>query len=163
MQAETVASVEIPSRMARSKPVSVDLSAYPDLVVVYLGFRVSSWQSVLALFGIAPKLEGIRRQKPAGLLMHETLIFGLNHVGLRQYWRDMESLEAFTRSEPHKAWWTNFSKDTRGAGFWHEAYRKTGGMEGLYINMPTPIGLATFAPPRQPVGSFMTSRERLTA
>lgn len=147
---------------ARSKPVSVDLSAYPDLVVVYLGFRASGWQSLLALFGIAPKLEGIRRQKPEGLLAHETIIFGLNHIGLRQYWLDFESLERFTRSEPHKSWWANFSKNTHGAGFWHEAYRRAGGIEGLYINLPKPIGLASFAAPRQPVGTFMSSRGRLT-
>ena len=150
-------------KTARIKPVSVDLSAYPDLVVVYLGFRVSGWQSLLALFGIGPKLNNIRRHKPEGLLAHETVIFGLNHIGMRQYWRDFESLESFTRSEPHKAWWANFSKDTRGAGFWHEAYRRSGGIEGLYIGMPKPIGLASFAPARQPIGSFMSSRERIAA
>jgi hypothetical protein len=101
--------------------------------------------------------------KPDGLLAHETVIFSLNHVGMRQYWRDLESLEAFTRSEPHKTWWRDFQKDTRGTGFWHETYRKAGGMEAIYIGMPSPIGFGVFAPARRPTGPFMTARERLRA
>ena len=31
---------------------SVDLSAYPDLVVVYLGFLVTRWRGLLALLGV---------------------------------------------------------------------------------------------------------------
>jgi hypothetical protein len=145
----------------RPTRVTVDLSNYPNLVVVYLGYRVSGWQSLLALFGIGPKLEAIRRQKPDGLLAHETVIFGLNHIGMRQYWRDLESLEQFTRSEPHKVWWATFSKDPRGAGFWHETYRRSGGIEAIYLGMPKPIGLASFAPRRDPVGAYASSRKRL--
>lgn len=147
----------------RPERVSVDLSAFPDLVVVYLGYRVSGWQSLKALFGIGPKLLNIQSDKPNGLLTHETIIFGINHIGMRQYWRDLDSLETFTRSEPHKAWWQSYSKDMRGAGFWHEAYRRAGGMEAIYLDMPTPIGLASFAAAKAPVGPFMSSRERLAA
>lgn len=146
-----------------SLPKSVDLAGYPDLTVVYLGFHVSTLRGLATLMGIGRALVGINKDKPDGLLAHETFFFGLRHVGIRQYWRDFESLEAFTRSEPHKTWWARFSKDTAGSGFWHEAYRKAGGMEGLYIGMPKPIGLAAFAPPRAPVGSFMRSRQRIAA
>lgn len=150
-------------KSTRPDRVSVDLSAFPELVVVYLGYRVSGWQSLKALFGIGPKLLQIQSEKPQGLLAHETIIFGLNHIGMRQYWRDLESLESFTHSEPHKAWWQGFSKDMRGAGFWHEAYRRAGGMEAIYLDMPKPIGLASFAAAKAPVGPFMSSRERLAA
>jgi hypothetical protein len=140
---------------------SVDLSGYPDLVVVYLGFRVGTWRGLLALFGITRGLGAIQRAMPDGLLVHENLVFGLNHVGMRQYWRDLESLEAFTRSEPHRTWWRNFGRDRSGTAFWHEAYRLSGGMEAIYVGLPEPIGLARFAGSRKPVGPFMSSRQRL--
>ena len=147
----------------KAQPVSVDLSAFPDLVVVYLGFRVSTWRGLKALLGVGRKLGELQRNKPDGLLAHESIIFGLNHIGVRQYWRDLDSLETFTRSDPHKTWWREFSKDPAGSGFWHEAYRKTGGMEAIYIGLPQPIGLGSFAAARAPVGPFLSSRGRLDA
>lgn len=147
----------------RSSKVSVDLSAYPDLVVVYLGFRVSTLRGLKALLGIGRGLRALKRDAPDGLLCDEPIVFALNHVGMRQYWRDFDSLERFTRSDPHKTWWRQFSKNPAGSGFWHEAYRRSGGMEAIYIGMPEPIGLAAFAAAKAPVGSFMTSRDRLAA
>jgi signal transduction histidine kinase len=41
---------------------------------------------------------------------------------MRQYWRDFESLERWTRTEPHRDWWKQFLRDTGGTGFWHELY-----------------------------------------
>jgi hypothetical protein len=142
---------------------SVDLTAYPDLVVVYLGYRVSTVRALLALFGIGRGLAMIQRNKPDGLLAHETVIYSPRHIGMRQYWRDLPSLEAFTRSDPHRSWWADFSRNSQGAGFWHEAYRKSGGMEALYLGMPKPIGFAAFAPTLQPEGPFLSSRGRLAA
>jgi hypothetical protein len=147
----------------RQRPISVDLSGYPDLTVVYLGFHVSTLRGLAAFLGIGRKLTAMRNEKPDGLLVHETIVFGLRHVGMRQYWRDFDSLEAFTRSDPHKTWWATFSKDQAGSGFWHEAYRRSGGIEGVYIGMPAPLGLAAFAPPRAPTGPFARSRQRLAA
>jgi hypothetical protein len=62
--------------------------------------------------------------KPDGLLLHENLVWSLlpPHAGMRQYWRDLDSLERWTRSTPHPEWWLNFARDTGGTGFWHEAY-----------------------------------------
>ena len=151
------------SRSGKTMPAAVDLGAYPDLVVVYLGFRVSTWRGVKALLGIGRKLGDLSRNKPDGLLVHENMFYGLNHVGMRQYWRDFDSLETFTRSDPHKTWWRDFSKDPAGSGFWHEAYRKSGGMEAIYIGMPKPIGLGAFAAARAPTGPFLSSRQRLAA
>ena len=142
---------------------SVDLSRYPDLVVVYLGFHVSTWRGLKAALGIGRGLRRLYREKPDGLLCHESILYALNHIGMRQYWRDFDSLEAFTRSEPHRTWWRDFTADPRETGFWHEAYRMSGGMEAIYFGMPRPIGLGTFAEAREPVGAFMSSRQRLAA
>ena len=139
---------------------SVDLSEFPDLVVVYLGMRVRRLRGVMTVLGLGPGLSRSVAGRPDGLLLHEGMFYGLTHLGMRQYWRDMESLEAFTRSEPHKGWWRDYLRDTGGTGFWHETYRMRGGMEAIYIDMP-PVGFARFAAGRRPEGAFMSARGRL--
>ena len=141
---------------------SVDLSAYPDLVVVILGFRVRRLRGIAAVLGIGRGLRQIESNPPEGLLSSEQFLFALNHIGIRQYWRDLPSLDAFTRSEPHSRWWRDFLRDSRGAGFWHESYSRHG-MEAVYIDMPGPVGFDRFAPARQPLGPFMSARQRMAA
>jgi len=141
---------------------SVDLSAYPDLVVVLLGFRVRRLRGIAAILGIGKGLRQIESNPPDGLLSSQQVFFALNHIGIRQYWRDLDSLEAFTRSEPHSRWWREFLRDSRGAGFWHETYSRRG-MEAVYIDMPEPAGFDRFAPERQPTGPFMSARQRMGA
>ena len=142
---------------------TVDLSGYPDLVMVLLGFKARRLRAIPALFRLGKGFAEIRRNPPAGLLAEEGCLYGWNHVGFRQYWRDLDSLERFTRTAPHSGWWRDFLKDTQGAGFWHEAYAATGGIEAIYIGMPKRTGLAAFAPRQAPVGPFMSSRGRLEA
>lgn len=142
---------------------SVDLSAWPDLVVIYLGFRVTRLRGMATVLGLGRGINAIARDMPDGLLAHEFLFFGLTHIGMRQYWRDLESLERFTKAEPHRTWWREFLRDNGGSGFWHELYRVKGGMEAIYIDMPEAIGFGRFAPERRPQGPFMTARGRLAA
>jgi Domain of unknown function (DUF4188) len=127
---------------------TVDLSAYPELVVVYLGMRVNRLTGLKMLLGIGPQIAKSAAAKPAGLLCHENLFYSFfpMHVGMRQYWRDLDSLMKWTRSDPHRAWWKNFLKDSGGTGFWHETYLRTGGMEAIYDDIPKLLGLAAFAP-----------------
>jgi hypothetical protein len=140
---------------------SVDLSAYPDLVMIMLGFRVRGWRGLMAMRRIGPGLRQIARTPPEGLLAHEGMLFGLTHFGFRQYWRDMETLEQFTRSEPHADWWRRIRELSDGAGFCHETYHAKGGVEALYVAMPGPVGLQHFAPERKPVGPFLSARARV--
>jgi hypothetical protein len=134
-----------------STPVArrtVDLSQYPDLVVIYLGMRVNRLTGLKTLAGFGPKIAGSVTANPDGLLRHENFVLSLfpMHAGMRQYWRDMESLLAWTRSEPHRLWWKNFLKDSGGTGFWHETYLMRGGMEAIYDDVPAPLGFMSFAP-----------------
>ncbi len=145
----------------QTQRTSVDLSAYPKLIMILLGFRVRRLRGVASLLGIGRGLGEIDRNRPDGLLANEQLFFGLTHIGIRQYWRDLESLEAFTRSGHHARWWREFAKGNSGAGFWHETYRMQGGIEAIYVDMPGAIGLGRFAPELAPVGPFLTARERL--
>ncbi len=141
---------------------SVDLSGYPDLVVIYLGYRATSLAGLRTMLRIGRGLREIRSDPPDGLLSHEGMWFGITHPGFRQYWRDFDSLEAFTRAARHKGWWRDFAGNPRAGGIWHETYRIGGGMEAIYSGMP-PIGFASFAPARDPQGPFMTARQRMAS
>jgi hypothetical protein len=87
-----------------------------------------------------PRISAAVAAKPDGLLLHEGLLLSLFplHVGMRQYWRDFGSLEAWARSMPHQKWWQSFVRDSGGTGFWHETYFLKGGMEAIYDDVPSP-------------------------
>jgi Monooxygenase af470-like len=142
---------------------TVDLTQYPDLVVIYLGMRVNAFFGLKTLLGLGPQIKGSVAAKPDGLLLHEDLIFSLVpvHAGMRQYWRDWESLERWAHSEPHRLWWQKFLKDSGGTGFWHETYFMRGGMEAIYDDMDKPIGMLSFAPFERARGRMFSARSRL--
>jgi hypothetical protein len=144
---------------------TVDLSAYPDLVVVILGMRVNVLTGIRTLLGFGPKIESAARERPHGLLHHEVFLFSLfpPHAGIRQYWQDFASLERWARSEPHRIWWRDFLKDSQGTGFWHETYRMRGGIEAIYDDVPRPIGMLAFAPAVKAKGGMFSARSRLVA
>jgi Domain of unknown function (DUF4188) len=144
---------------------TVDVSAYPDLVVVYLGMRVNALTGLKTLFGLGPQIERAHQAKPDGLLLHENFVWSLlpTHLGMRQYWRDLPSLEAWTRSDPHRVWWQNFLRSSGGTGFWHETYRAAGGFEAIYDDMPAPFGMLKFAPVLDARGGMFSARRRLAA
>ena len=145
------------------KRTTVDLSGYPDLVVVYLGMRVNLLSGLKTLLGFGPKIQSAVKANPEGLLRHENLIVSLfpTHLGMRQYWRDFQSLEAWTRSEPHRTWWKEFLRGSGGTGFWHETYFLRGGIEAIYDDIHQPPGLMAFAPTREARGPMFSSRQRL--
>ena len=149
--------------MTRVDRQTVDLSAYPDLIVIYLGMRLNAWKGLKTIFGMGPQISQSVAAKPDGLLLHEDIIFSLfpPHAGMRQYWRDFESLEKWSRSEPHRQWWQNFLRDSGGTGFWHETYSIRGGMEAVYDDMSAPIGMMKFAPFMKARGSVFSARKRL--
>jgi hypothetical protein len=150
------------SRVNRS---TVDLSEYPDLVVIYLGMRVESFRGIATVMRIGPQIQKAVDSKPDGLLAHEQFLFSLfpPHVGMRQYWRDFASLESWVRTMPHKAWWVNFLKDPGGTAFWHETYLRRGGMEAIYDNLSKPTGLGVFAPLKVARGPMFSARQRAGA
>jgi hypothetical protein len=139
-----------------------DLSDYPDLVVIYLGMRVRKPRGIRMLLGIGPQIESAWKAWPDGLLAHERVIWSLipPHLGMRQYWRDFDALERWTRSEPHRRWWLDFMRDTGGTGFWHEAYFMRGGIDAIYDDVGAPLGLGRFAPVSQARGRMFSSRTR---
>jgi hypothetical protein len=141
---------------------TVDLSQYPDLVVIYLGMRAKSLRGFKTLMSFGPKIRKSVEAKPDGLLLHENMLFSLvpPHFGMRQYWRDFDALERWARTLPHLEWWQTFLRDRGGTGFWHETYPRRGEVESIYIDMP-PVGMAKFAPETQARGSMFSARRRL--
>ena len=141
---------------------TVDLSGYPDLVVIYLGMKVRRPRGLARLFGLGPQIQKSWKAEPDGLLLHEDLVWSLipPHLGMRQYWRDFDSLERWTRSEPHKLWWQQFMKDSGGTGFWHETYFMRGGMEAIYDDVQRPVGFMNFAPVEAARGGMFSARRR---
>ena len=141
---------------------TVDLSGYPGLVVIYLGMRVNRLTGIKTLMGFGPKISSSVAASPAGLLRHEVLYYSLfpMHVGMRQYWSDMDSLLAWTRSEPHRLWWNDFLRDSGGTGFWHETYLRRGGIEAIYDDVLKPVGLMGFAPTVAAVGPMFGASAR---
>ncbi len=67
------------------------------------------------------------------------------HVGMRQYWRDYDALEAWSLALPHKAWWSDYLRDRGGTSFWHETYFRRGGIETMYVDTGETIGLSRVA------------------
>jgi hypothetical protein len=147
----------------RSVRETVDLSEYPDLVVIYLGMRVRALAGLKTLAGIGPQIMRAGDERPDGLLHCENnLLYKLfpPHVGMRWYWRDFESMERWTRSEPHRRWWQEFLRDSAGTGFWHETYFASGGVEAVYIDMQQAVGLKAFAPVKPARGAGFSARRR---
>jgi hypothetical protein len=150
----------VPRRVDRR---TVDLGAYPDLVVIYLGMRVNRVTGMKTLFGFGPQIAKSVAANPDGLLLHENFLWSVfpPHAGMRQYWRDFESLEQWARSTPHRDWWRAFLRDSGGTGFWHETYFMRGGMESVYDDMVEATGFMKFAPLKAARGGMFTARDRM--
>jgi len=142
---------------------TVDLSQFPDLVVIYLGMRVRNLTGLGKLIKTGRQISAGVAQKPDGLLLHEGFLFSLvpPHAGMRQYWRDLDALERWTRELPHQQWWKDFLRDSAGTGFWHETYMMRGGIEAIYDDLDKPVGLMAFAPTERARGRMFSARSRL--
>ncbi len=144
---------------------TVDLSGYPDLIVIYLGMQAKTLKGLATIARQGPEIARAAAARPDGLLRHETLFFSLLpvHVAMRQYWRDLDSLERWTREGAHRGWWTAFLRDPGGTGFWHETCRMQGGFEAIYDDVPAPLGFMAFAPVIPAKGPMFSARARLGA
>jgi hypothetical protein len=80
------------------------------------------------LIGLGPQIDKSWRARPDGLLLHETVIWSL--------------------FPPHAGMRT---------GFWHEAYFMAGGIEAIYDDMPSRLGVDRFAPAQPTAGGLLVA------
>jgi hypothetical protein len=149
--------------MARVNRQTVDLSGYPDLVMIYLGMQARSLKGMRTLARLGPGIRGVQKNPPDGMLLQENFLFQQwpLHVAFRQYWRDFDAMEGWTRSLPHQKWWKDFLNDPGDTGFWHEAYSVRGGVDCVFDDMTRPVGLQAFAPVVRAHGPLFSARGRL--
>jgi hypothetical protein len=150
---------------APARRTTVDLSEYPDLVVIYLGMRVEEPRGLETLKTLGPQIEAAVAEQPDGLLLHERIVYGDDppHTGMRQYWRDLDSLLAWTLTLPHKRWWTDYLRDRGGTSFWHETYFRRGGFESMYVDVAEAVGLKQLGPSVHAAGPMFSARRRRDA
>jgi hypothetical protein len=124
--------------------------------------RVNTLTGLKTVIGFGRQISQSVNAKPEGLLLHENFMFSpfTPHAGMRQYWRDFDSLERWARSMPHQAWWRQFLRNSGGTGFWHEAYFMRGGMEAVYDDMVKATGFLASAPARPARGAMFSARGR---
>ena len=145
------------------KRTTVDLSNYPDLVVIYLGMRAEEPRGEETVERLGPLIRASVDAQPEGLLLHEEVVFGHErpYFGMRQYWRDFDALEAWARSLPHRSWWTDYLRDRGGTSFWHETYFRRGGIESAFVDVDDDtIGLTRIGPSVRSEGPMFSARLR---
>src|SRR6478735_9051226 len=84
------------SKVSRQR---VDLSGFPDLVVIYLGLRASSLPGLRTLARTVRQISAAVSARPVELVRHENVLVSLAppHAGMRQYGSGLYSLERWTR------------------------------------------------------------------
>ncbi|WP_249869552.1 DUF4188 domain-containing protein [Oceanobacillus saliphilus] len=115
-----------------------------DMVVFLIGMRInkrraiSKWLPVI--MAMPPMIRELYENKEdLGFLSTETY-FGLRTTVMIQYWRSVDDVLSYAKSEKHLQAWKNFNKQVRGndaVGVYHETYQvEKGNYEAIYVNMP---------------------------
>ncbi len=135
------------------------------VVVFLIGARVNRPLAVRRWWPVVSAMPGMLRelqQDPAlGLLGVTSAVHGRGSL-MVQYWRDVESLQAYAHDteHAHRPAWRAFNRAGREAGgavgIWHETFVvPAGGHESMYVDMPL-LGLPRAVGP-VPVGSARDS------
>lgn len=129
-----------PQAAAQSRRMTAELEG--GVVVFLIGMRVNQPWKVGAWLPVVlamPKmLRELGQQPELGLLASES-----HGTTMVQYWRDVESLNAYARSREHAHLpaWRDFNRAARrsqgAVGIWHETYViGPGQYETVYVDMP---------------------------
>ncbi|MBF6211184.1 DUF4188 domain-containing protein [Nocardia puris] len=143
--------------------LTVDLTATPDAVVLYLGIKAVRPSGYGHIIKMRAQLRELAAHPPDGMLAHEDFYWSFLplHVGFRQFWRDPDSLDRYAHTGEHRDWWRRFLGDPkRSTAAWHEAYFISGGVDLLYTDMDNTVGWARFAPTTVARGQSYSSRGR---
>ena len=125
--------------------------------------RIDKWLPVIRAMG--RMLRELHAEPAHGFLGARTVLYWRG-IGLIQYWRSFEHLEAYARLKggTHVGAWASFSRaigDDGSVGIWHETYPvAAGAYECVYGNMP-PFGLGAAFPLVPATGRNQSARQRL--
>ncbi len=138
-----------------------------ELCLVRVGFQVRRLRALPYLIRLGRSIEREAAgaiAAGAGLLGSERFLIGWGHLGVLQYWRGFDELEAWSHRSPHADWWRQAVERGRTRndfGIYHEVFLvPRNAVETIYLNC-RPAGLARFGTPGEPVGRLTTSRDRL--
>ena len=144
---------------------TVDLSAYPELVVIYLGMRVNTLTGLKTLAGFGPKIARSVVDQPDGLLLHENLIFSLL----------LPMLACASTGGTLRLWSAGRGRNHIGSGGSNFCATPEGQASGTkrisngvvsrrsMNNIPQPIGFLRFASVQPAKGGMFTARDRLSS
>ncbi|GAC1472304.1 MAG: hypothetical protein NVSMB9_19400 [Isosphaeraceae bacterium] len=100
----------------------------------------------------------------AGLLLSESFRLGWGHLGVLQYWRSFDDLEAWSHRAPHAEWWraaVDRMRNKGDLGVYHETYLvPRQNVESIFLGC-APAGLLAFGVTGEPVGAETNGRSRL--
>lgn len=147
----------------------VSAKVTPGTVVFLIGMRINrftdvrSWLPVFRAMG--PMLKELLKNPDLGLLSAKSFMSG-RVVMLVQYWRDIDSLNAYAsnRDASHLPAWQQFNKAARkskSVGIFHESY-VIADYETVAVNMPSNFGLAGATLQLPTVERGDTARDRLS-
>ena len=149
-------------RVVASLPDSV-----AELCLVRFGLVARRWMAVPWIHSTSQATTRWSNQpgaKEAGLLHSDMFTAGWKHVCILQYWRDFESVHAWSHMPPHSEWWRGINARIRSrqdVGVYHETFlvpRER--YESIFIQCPR-IGVSAFGNLAPPTGRATTSRDRL--
>ena len=149
-------------RVVASLPGSI-----AELALARIGLIARRWSARGAVRSLAKAAERAATEAKvagAGLLHAERFAAGTGHVVLLQYWRDYESMEAWTRRPPHSEWWRSAVDRMRrkgDLGVYHESFLvPRANVESIYLDSP-PVGLMAFGDLDDANGPRTAARDRL--
>jgi hypothetical protein len=144
---------------------TVDLSGYPDPVVIYLGMRVHGLRGIRTLLGFGPQIRRSWQAMPDGPSFTKTLSghWSSRMPACASTGGTSSLSSAGPAPDPHQRWWKTFLRDPGATGFWHEAYSASGRIEGIYDDIRSPIGMSRFAPSVPARGTLLLPTRAVTA
>ena len=155
--------------MATIFPGRYSAQSDEPFVVFLIGFRVNRWLAVRSWTRVAaamgPMIAELKRNPSLGLLHAQYFVYWRG-VGVLQYWRSFEQLNAYAhaRDAAHLPAWAEFNRRIGGngtVGIWHETYTVTPGQyESIYVNMPR-FGLGGAMPHVPITGRLDSARARI--
>ena len=139
--------------------ITVDLSQFPDLVVIYLGMRAKTPRGLRTLLSFGPKIQASVTAAPDGPLLHEYLLYSLSlRTSACASTGATSTRWSAGRTIPHAAWWRDFLPTGRHRLLARDVLRRRA-VESVFSTCR--LGTHRVAPNQPARGSLFSARRRL--